>query len=106
MPASRGGAGYERGSILHADGGRIAAYVRDGWGGDQVMTDRRKSDDLPSLIEKSVAEFNALPEAEQREIRRQQRESWVRGEMSWPKPKYKWIGGAKVYDSLDDYYNG
>ena len=70
------------------------------------MTERRKRDALQSRIKKACADFDALPEAEQREIRRQQRESWVRGEMSWPKPKYKWIGGAKVYDSLDDYYNG
>lgn len=47
----------------------------------ELTQPRRKRDDLQALIEKSVAEFNALPEAEQREIRRQQRESWVRGEM-------------------------
>ena len=42
------------------------------------------TDELQALIKKAVAEFNALSEHEQLEIRRQQRESFVRAEMSWP----------------------
>lgn len=32
-------------------------------------------------------------------------ESWARAEASWPKPKFKWINGVKVYDSYEDYLN-
>lgn len=34
-----------------------------------------------------------------------QRDSWVQAEMSWPKSKYKWVNGVKVYDSYEDYIN-
>ena len=63
------------------------------------------SDDLQDLIRKACAAFDALPPHEQAEIRRQQRQSWVRGEMALEKPKYKWVDGVQVYDSYEDYCN-
>lgn len=69
------------------------------------MTERRKRDDLQALLRKACVEFDALPPHEQAEIRRQQRQSWVRAERSWPTPKYKWVDGVKVYDSYEDYCN-
>lgn len=47
---------------------------------------------------------NATPE-ERDEMTRKQRESWVRAEANWPKPKFKWVNGVKVYDSYEDYCN-
>lgn len=38
--------------------------------------------ELLALIKKSVAEFEALPVAEQEAMNLRQRESWVRGEMA------------------------
>lgn len=44
---------------------------------------------------------------EEREaMHKAQRESFVRAEMGWPKPKFKMIDGVKVYDSYEDYCNG
>ena len=64
--------------------------------------------DPPELM-RLLAESKAIVEAmtpEQKEAMfKAQRESWVRGEMSWPKAKYKWIDGVKVYDSIEDYHN-
>jgi len=34
-----------------------------------------------------------------------QRQSWVRSVVEWPKAKYKWVDGVKVYDSYSDYCN-
>lgn len=34
-----------------------------------------------------------------------QRDGYVRAEMSWPKAKFKWVNGVKVYDSFEDYCN-
>lgn len=62
-------------------------------------------EELDKLVKESIARFNALPVEEQQKIRQQQRDGYVKAEMSWPKPKYHWENGIKVYDSLDDYYN-
>lgn len=35
----------------------------------------------------------------------QQRESYAKAEASWPKPKFRWVEGVKVYDSYEDYCN-
>ena len=63
-----------------------------------------------------ATEFNALVVAawerywkmtlEQRQAMwDQQRAGYASAEASWPKPKFKWVNGAKVYDSLEDYCN-
>lgn len=61
--------------------------------------------ELQKLVDDSVARFNALTPGQQEAHRDAQRKSWVRAEMSWPKAKFKWVNGAKVYDSYDDYVN-
>lgn len=35
-----------------------------------------------------------------------QRASFVRSELMWPKAKFKYKDGVKVYDSYEDYCNG
>lgn len=66
--------------------------------------------ELDELIKKSIAWFESLSPAEQAAHRQAQRESWVRGEMGWPKPKFTWElrNGelTKVYASYADYCNG
>jgi hypothetical protein len=63
------------------------------------------SPELQKLLEEAVKEFAKLSPEQQEEIYRKQREGYVRAEMSWPKAKYKWVNGVKVYDSMEDYYN-
>jgi hypothetical protein len=41
--------------------------------------------ELLRLIEQSVARFKAMPSDEQEAMLRQQRDGWVKAEMSWPK---------------------
>jgi len=43
--------------------------------------------------------------AEREEMYRQQREGYARAEASWPKPRYQWVDGVKVYESYEDYCN-
>ncbi len=61
--------------------------------------------DIQRLVDEAMAKFNALTPEQQAEHRRLQQESWVRTEMSWPKAKFKYVNGAKVYDSFEDYCN-
>lgn len=65
------------------------------------MTD----EELKKLVTDAQARFDALTPEQQAEHRRAQRDSYVRAELSWPKPKYRWIDGVKVYDSYEDYCN-
>lgn len=66
--------------------------------------------ELDELIKKSIAWFESLTPEQQAAHRQAQRESWVRAEMSWPKPEFTWEmrDGAltKVYASYTDYCNG
>lgn len=64
--------------------------------------DRSELDRLLKAAAEVVAEMTPEEKAAMHES---QRQSWVRGEMGWPKPKFKWVNGAKVYDSYSDYCN-
>ena len=65
----------------------------------------RTRPELLRLLEESKAQVAAMSDAEREAMLAKQRESFVRGEMSWPKPKFKWVNGVKVYDSYEDYCN-
>lgn len=77
---------------------------------EQIAQSKKRSEELKRLVDAAMERFNALSPEEQAEHRRQQRESWVRAEMSWPKPKFEMveIDGVmtKVYASFEDYCNG
>ena len=60
---------------------------------------------LDELLKESAAAYAKMTPEAKEAMHRKQRESWVRAEMSWPKPKYKWVNGVKVYESMEDYYN-
>jgi hypothetical protein len=60
---------------------------------------------LDELIDKAKAWWdNATPEDREAMIA-VQRASWLRAEMNWPKAKFQWIDGVKVYNSYEDYCN-
>ena len=61
---------------------------------------------LLKLLAAAVEAYKAMTPEEKEAMHEAQRESWVRGEMSWPAPKYEWVNGCKVYDSYEDYCNG
>jgi len=61
--------------------------------------------DFQRLLTEAQSRVDAMTPEQQAEMWRQQRESYVRAEMSWPKPSFKWINGVKVYDSFEDYCN-
>ena len=60
---------------------------------------------LKTQIERAIERVKAMTPEEREAMYKAQRESYVRAEMSWPKPKFKWINGVKVYDSIEDYHN-
>jgi len=70
-------------------------------GGEGAM-----SDTLDDLLAKAKAAYDAMSPEERDAMNKAQCESFVRAEMGWPKPKYKWVNGVKVYESYEDYCNG
>ena len=60
---------------------------------------------LEDLIAESKAIVAKMSPNELEAMLKIQRESWVRGEMSWPKAKFKTVNGVKVYESMEDYHN-
>ena len=60
---------------------------------------------LDELLAKSKAMVEAMTPDEKAAMLKAQAESWARSIADWPKPKYKWINGMKVYDSYEDYCN-
>lgn len=60
---------------------------------------------LTKLIEESKQRVAAMSEDERNEMIRKQIEGVARAEASWPKPKFKWVNGVKVYASYEDYCN-
>lgn len=60
---------------------------------------------LESLIAKAKAAVDAMTPEQREEMFRAQRASFARANISWPKPKYKWENGVKVYESYEDYVN-
>lgn len=64
------------------------------------------SPELEALIAKAKAQYEAMTPEEREAMHKAQRESWVRAELSWPKPKSHYENGVKVYESYSDYCNG
>ena len=61
--------------------------------------------DLDLLIKKAKETWDQMPKDQQDKMIKQQRESWSKSIVDWPKPNYYWEGTTKVYDSLEDYHN-
>lgn len=63
------------------------------------------TNDLIKLIAASKTRLAAMSPAEREAMYATQREGYARAEASWPKPKYEWVDGVKVYASYEDYCN-
>ena len=68
------------------------------------MESARKA--LDQLIAEGKARVAAMTPEERKAMFEAQRQGYARAEASWPKPKFKWVDGVKVYDSYEDYCNG
>ena len=60
---------------------------------------------IEELIEESKKRLAAMTDDEREEMYARQREGYARAEASWPKPKFHYENGVKVYDSYEDYCN-
>lgn len=61
--------------------------------------------DLEDLIEESKRRVNAMTPDQIEAMLAEQRSGYAKAEASWPKPKFKWVNGVKVYASYEDYCN-
>lgn len=69
--------------------------------------DKLKTDaGLLKALAEAKARVEAMTPAEREAMYASQRESYVRAEMNWPKPKFRYERGVKVYESYSDYCNG
>ena len=55
------------------------------------------------MIRKSNERYETMSPDEQQAMWKAQRESWVRAFTEWPKPRYRFVDGVKVYESYEDY---
>lgn len=62
--------------------------------------------ELNKLLKESHEKYLNMTPGEKEEMLQKQRESFVRGEVGWPKPRYHYEDGVKVYESYEDYCNG
>jgi uncharacterized protein YdaT len=61
--------------------------------------------ELEALLQRARDWYKNASQEEIDAMIAKQREGYVRAEMSWPKAKYKWVDGVKVYESYEDYCN-
>ncbi len=61
--------------------------------------------ELLRLLKKSRRKVEAMTPDALAAMHVEQRESFMRGETGWPKPKFHWENGVKVYESYEDYCN-
>lgn len=61
--------------------------------------------ELDALLAKTKAEVDAMTPAQREAMLHVQAESWARAEASWPKPRFHYENGVKVFDSYEDYCN-
>ena len=61
--------------------------------------------ELDRLMEEARKRVAAMSPEEIAAMHQSQRESWVRSITEWPKPKFEWVNGVKVYASYEDYCN-
>lgn len=64
-----------------------------------------EKDGLQELLNAARAKVERMTPAEREAMYAEQRASYVRAELSWPKPKYEMVNGVKVYASYEDYCN-
>lgn len=62
--------------------------------------------ELTALLKRAAQQAAEMTPAERAAMIEAQRESYVRAEMSWPRPCRQMIDGVMVYASYEDYCNG
>jgi hypothetical protein len=53
----------------------------------------------------SIERYDKMTPEQKHAMYEAQRQSFLRSIVEWPKPKYKWVNGVKVYESYSDYCN-
>lgn len=71
-----------------------------------IASNLKDSLSLQEIAERCRAAWDRMTPDERREMLRRQAESIARAEASWPKPRYRWENGVKIYESYEDYCNG
>lgn len=66
----------------------------------QTEEQRAKSDELRSLVKRSIDRFNAMSPEEQRTVREAQRKSWVIGEFMLSNPDATREYAEAIYDKI------
>ncbi len=61
---------------------------------------------LERLLVEAKEKYDRMTPQEKAAMSEAQRQSFVRGEMGWPKPQFHYENGVKVYHSYEDYCNG
>ncbi len=59
--------------------------------------------ELLRLLEESKRRVAAMTPEAREAMYAQQRAGYAKAEASWPKPKFEWVNGVKVYASYEDY---
>lgn len=62
-------------------------------------------EELHKLIDAAKVRYDAMTKEEQDAMWEAQRRGYAKAEASWPKPKFHYEDGVKVYDSYEDYCN-
>jgi hypothetical protein len=70
-----------------------------------METNRPARPELEALIKAAKEKLDAISPEEREKLLKAQRESWVRAEKNWPKAKFSFVNGVKVYESYEDYIN-
>jgi hypothetical protein len=70
-----------------------------------LWREKMDRDELDRLLKESVEQVKNMTPEERAAMLRRQAEGVARAEASWPKPKYRWESGVKVYESYEDYCN-
>lgn len=71
-------------------------------GTSAMALDRPK---LEALLTEAKRLVEAMSPEQKDAMLRAQAESWARAEASWPRPRFHYVNGIKVYDSFEDYRN-
>lgn len=61
------------------------------------------SQGIEFALKEAIARAKAMTPMEYEIMMAAQRASFVRAETMWPKPKFKYVNGVKVYESYADY---
>lgn len=62
-------------------------------------------EELKSLVSEAMKRTARMTPEEREAMFKRQREGYAKAEASWPKAKFHWVNGTKVFESYEDYCN-